>query len=143
MKKLLTILLVLLMTITIFSISKCDKDEPMLSLAYVEWYAITEETEGEFTFGQIRLIVTGFVNTDVDKVTVRTYGDGFIGEVELPLAQPKCKNCYYKIFNADIEIAFTHKAHNKPRRYKTILKAYYGDSTTNIDLQSDWLFYLK
>ena len=125
-----------------------ELDEPMLSLSYVEWYTTTEEVAGGFTFGFLHLKLAGFVNADIDKVTVETWGDGLLNETEISLFTPKCKDCYWSAFNDDVEIAFTHEADQVSRRYKTVLKAYKSGVpqdcvVATIDLQSDWLVYLK
>ena len=85
-------------------------------------------------FGDVHLNLSG--STTGDKVTVITYGDGIIDELELDLDQDKK-------FSQDIVIKFTHAADNIPRKYNTVITAYKGNSTTKIDLESGELTYLE
>jgi len=133
MKKLLVLTLVMGMSIFLFVGCLSLNNEPILSLSYVEWYTTTEEI-GELTFGYVHLSLSG--STTGDKVTVITYGDGVIGEIELDLDQDKR-------FAQEVIIRFTHAADNVPRKYSTILTAYKGNYTTSINLESEELTYLK
>ena len=133
MKKLLVLTLVMGMSIFLFVGCLSLNNEPILSLSYVEWYTTTEEI-GELTFGYVYLSLSG--STTGDKVTVITYGDGVIGEIELDLDQDKR-------FAQEVIIRFTHAADNVPRKYSTILTAYKGNYTTSINLESEELTYLK
>ncbi len=125
--------LVLIIVIAIFLFTGCVNNEPILSLSYVEWYTTTEEI-GDFTFGYVHLSLSG--STTGDKVTVITYGDGIIAELELDLDQDKK-------FAQDIIIQFTHAADNIPRKYSTVLTATKGSYTTSINLESEELTYLE
>lgn len=125
--------LILAIIITIFLFSGCLNNEPILSLSYVEWYTTTEEI-GNMVFGNVHLNLSG--STTGDKVTVITYGDGIIDELELDLDQDKK-------FSQDIVIKFTHAADNIPRKYSTVLTAYQGNNTTKISLESEELTYLE
>ncbi|MGB2783755.1 MAG: hypothetical protein WBC45_07425 [Atribacterota bacterium] len=131
MKKILVLMLILLLPV--FLLSGCLCNKPILSLSYVEWYATVEEM-GNLTFGYIHLNLIGV--TTGDKVTVITYGDGVIDELELDLDQDNK-------FSQDIVIKFTHAADNIPRKYNTVLTAYKGNSTTKINLKSEELTYLE
>ena len=131
MKKILVLMLILLLPV--FLLSGCLNNQPILSLSYVEWYTTTEVI-GELTFGYVHLDLSG--STNGDRVTVITYGDGVIDELELDLDQDKK-------FSQDIVIRFTHAADNVPRRYSTVLTAYKGSSTTSISLESEELTYLE
>ena len=133
MKKLLVLTLVVGMSIFLFVGCLSLNNQPILSLSYVEWYTTTEEI-GELTFGYVHLDLSG--STNGDRVTVITYGDGVIDELELDLDQDKK-------FSQDIVIRFTHAADNVPRRYSTVLTAYKGSSTTSISLESEELTYLE
>ena len=133
MKKLLVLTLVMGMSIFLFVGCLSLNNEPILSLSYVEWYTTTEEI-GELTFGYVYLSLSG--STTGDKVTVITYGDGVIGEIELDLDQDKR-------FAQEVIIRFTHAADNVPRKYSTILTAYKGNYTTSINLESEELTYLE
>ena len=131
MKKILVLMLILLLPV--FLLSGCLNNQPILSLSYVEWYTTTEEI-GNLTFGYVYLSLSGF--TTGDKVTVITYGDGIIDELELDLDQDNK-------FSQDIVIKFTHEADNTPRKYSTVLTAYKGSNTTKISLESEELTYLE
>ncbi|MDD5016148.1 MAG: hypothetical protein PHW73_13820 [Atribacterota bacterium] len=131
MKKLLVLILIILLPV--FLLSCCLNNEPILSLSYIVWYTTTEEI-GDLTFGDVHLNLSG--STTGDKVTVITYGDGIIDELELNLDQDKK-------FSQDIVIKFTHAADNIPQKYSTVLTAYAGSCTTNINLESEELTYLE
>jgi len=131
MKKLL--ILILIISLPVFLLAGCLNNEPILSLSYVEWYTTTEVI-GNLTFGDVHLNLSG--STTGDKVTVITYGDGIIDELELDLDQDKK-------FSKDIVIKFTHAADNIPRKYSTVLTAYKGSNTTKISLESEELTYLE
>ncbi|MBA7544761.1 hypothetical protein ES705_37122 [subsurface metagenome] len=133
MKKLLILTLVVGMSIFLFVGCLSLNNQPILSLSYVKWYTTTEVI-GELTFGYVHLDLSG--STNGDRVTVITYGDGVIDELELDLDQDKK-------FSQDIVIRFTHAADNVPRRYSTVLTAYKGSSTTSISLESEELTYLE
>jgi hypothetical protein len=131
MKK--TLVLMLILLLPVFLLSGCLNNQPILSLSFVEWYTTTEEI-GELTFGYVYLNLSG--STTGDRVTVITYGDGVIDELELDLDQDKK-------FSQDIVIKFTHAADNIPRKYSTVLTAYEGSNTTKISLESEELTYLE
>ena len=131
MKKLLILLLI--MVLPVFLLSGCLNNQPILSLSYVEWYTTTKVL-GDLTFGYVHLDLSG--STTGDKVTVITYGDGVIDELELDLDQDKK-------FAQDIIIRFTHEADSIPRKYSTVLTAYAGSCTTSINLESEELTYLE
>ncbi|MHC2994149.1 MAG: hypothetical protein IBV53_01395 [Candidatus Atribacteria bacterium] len=133
MKKLLVLTLVVGMSIFLFVSCLSLNNEPILSLSYVEWYTKTEEI-GDLTFGYVHLSLSG--STTGDKVTVITYGDGVIAELELDLDQDKK-------FAQDVIIQFTHAADDIPRKYSTVLTASKGNYTTSINLESEELTYLK
>ena len=123
----------LILLLPVFLLSGCLNNEPILSLSYVEWYTTTEEI-GNMVFGNVHLNLSG--STTGDKVTVITYGDGIIDELELDLDQDKK-------FSQDIVIKFTHAADNIPRKYSTVLTAYKGSTSISIDLESEELTYLE
>ncbi len=131
MKK--TLVLMLILLLPVFLLSGCLNNQPILSLSFVEWYTTTEVI-GELTFGYVHLDLSG--STNGDRVTVITYGDGVIDELELDLDQDKK-------FSQDIVIRFTHAADNTPQKYSTVLTAYKGSSTTSISLESEELTYLE
>ena len=131
MKKILVLMLILLLPV--FLLSGCVNNEPILSLSYVEWYTTTEEIDN-MVFGNVYLNLSG--STTGDKVTVVTYGDGIIDELELDLDQDKK-------FSQDIVILFTCEADNIPREYSTVLTAYTGSYITSISLESEELAYLE
>ena len=131
MKKILVLMLI--MVLPVFLLSGCLNNQPILSLSFVEWYTTTEEI-GELIFGYVHLNLSG--STTGDKVTVITYGDGVIDELELDLDQDKT-------FSQDIVIKFTHAADNIPQKYSTVLTAYKGSNTTKISLESEELTYLE
>jgi len=125
--------LILAIIVTIFLFSGCLNNEPILSLSYVEWYTTTEEI-GNMVFGNVHLNLSG--STTGDKVTVITYGDGVIDELELDLGRGKK-------FAQDVIIQFTHEADSIPRKYSTVLTAYAGSYITSINLESEELTYLE
>ncbi|MFH1938815.1 MAG: hypothetical protein ABIK21_01515, partial [bacterium] len=131
MKKILVLMLI--MVLLVFLLSGCLNNQPILSLSYVEWYTTTEVI-GDLTFGYVHLDLSG--STTGDKVTVITYGDGVIDELELDLDQDKK-------FSQEIVIKFTHAADNTPRKYSTVLTAYKGSISTSINLESEELTYLE
>jgi len=131
MKKVLILMLIMLSSV--FLLSGCLNNEPILSLSYVEWYTTTEVI-GDLTFGNVHLNLSG--STTGDKVTVITYGDGVIDELDLDLNQDKK-------FSQDIVTKFTHAADNIPRKYSTVLTAYKGSTSTSINLESEELAYLE
>ena len=131
MKKLLV--LILIISLSVFLLAGCLNNEPILSLSYVEWYTTTEII-GDLTFGYVHLNLSG--SATGDKVTVITYGDGEIDELELDLDQDKK-------FAQDVIIQFTHEADSIPRKYNTVLTAYAGSYITSINLESEELTYLE
>ncbi len=134
MKRLLVLTLVVGMSIFLFVGCLSSDNEPILSLSYVEWYTTTEEI-GDLIFGYAYLSLSG--STTGDKVTVITYGDGIIEELELDLDQDKK-------FSQDIVIKFTHAADNVSQKFSTIVTAYKEVYyTTSINLESEELTYLE
>ena len=131
MKKILVLMLI--MVLPVFLLSGCLSSQAILSLSYVKWYTTTEVI-GELTFGYVHLDLSG--STTGDRVTVITYGDGAIDELELDLDQNKK-------FSQDIVIKFTYAADNIPQKYSTVLTAYKGSNTTKISLESEELTYLE
>ena len=133
MKKILVLTLVAGMSIFLFVGCLSLNNEPTLSLSHAEWYTTTEEI-GDLTFGYAYLSLSG--STTGDKVTVITYGDGVIDELELDLDQDK-------EFSQDVVIKFTHAADDIPRKFSTVVTAYKGTYTTTINLESEELTYLE
>ena len=131
MKK--TLVLMLILLLPVFLLSGCLNNQPILSLSFVEWYTTTEEIDN-MVFGNVHLNLSG--STTGDKVTVITYGDGVIDELELDLDQDKR-------FAQEVVIRFTHAADDIPRKYSTVLTAYKGSYTTSISLESEELTYLE
>ena len=131
MKKIFVLMVVALLPV--FLLSSCLNNGPVLLISSSEWYTTTEVI-GDLTFGYVHLDLSG--STTGDKVTVITYGDGIIDELELDLDQDKK-------FSQDIVIKFTHAADNIPRKYSTVLTAYQGNNTTKISLESEELTYLE
>jgi hypothetical protein len=113
--------------------SSCLDNGPILKLDNIEWYT-TNEIVDSLTFGYVNLNLSGF--TTGDKVTVLTYGDGVIEELELNLDQENK-------FSQDVMIQFTHMADDIPRIYSTVVTAYQGNSFTSINLESEELAYLE
>ena len=113
--------------------SGCLNNEPMITLNNIEWYT-TQEQVDSLTFGFVHLNLSG--STSGDKITVLTYGDGVIEELELNLDQENK-------FSQDIIIQFTHMADDIPRIYSTVVTAYRGNSFTSINLESEELAYLE
>lgn len=127
------LVLILIIVSFVFLCSGCLNNGPILTLNNIEWYT-TNEQIGNLTFGYVYLNLSG--STTGDKVTVITYGDGIIEELELDLDQDNK-------FSQDIIIQFTHAADNIPRKYSTVLTAYKGNGFTSINLESEELTYLK
>jgi hypothetical protein len=130
MKKILVLILIMSF---VFLCSGCLNNGPILTLNNIEWYTTTEQI-GNLTFGYVHLNLSG--STTGDKVTVITYGDGVIEELELDLDQDNK-------FSQDIVIKFTHAADNIPQKYNTVLTAYKGNYSTKINLESEELAYLE
>ena len=131
MKKILVLILIIVSFV--FLCSGCLNNGPILTLTNLEWYT-TNEPIGSLTFGYVHLNLSG--STTGDKVTVLTYGDGIIEELELDLDQDNK-------FSQDIVIKFTHAADNIPQKYSTVLTAYKGYYSTKINLESEELAYLE
>jgi hypothetical protein len=127
------LVLILIIVSFVFLCSGCLNNGPILTLNNIEWYTTTEQI-GNLTFGEVHLNLSG--STTGDKVTVITYGDGIIGELELDLDQDNK-------FSQDIVIKFTHAADNIPQKYSTVLTAYKGYYSTKINLESEELAYLE
>ena len=113
--------------------SGCTDNLPAVVLTHIEWYTTTE-TIGDFTFGFVRLSISG--TTNGDKVTIITYGDGVILEYEIALDENNQ-------FNEDVVIAFTHMADDEPRTYNTFITAHKGNCSNQKELTSEELTYLK
>lgn len=111
--------------------SGCSYESPVVALTHIEWYTTTE-TIDDFTFGFVRLSISG--TTSGDKVTIITYGDGVILEKEIDLDQNNQ-------FNEEVTIVFTHMVDDEPRIYSTTLTAYRGNRFNKIDFVSDELTY--
>jgi|LSQX01.1.fsa_nt_gb hypothetical protein len=111
--------------------SGCSYESPVVALTHIEWYTTTE-TIDDFTFGFVRLSISG--TTSGDKVTIMTYGDGVILEKEIDLDQNNQ-------FNEEVTIVFTHMVDDEPRIYSTTLTAYRGNRFNKIDFVSDELTY--
>ena len=131
MKKILVLILIIVSFV--FLGSGCLNNGPILTLTNLEWYT-TNKPIDSLTFGYVHLNLSG--STTGDKVTVITYGDGLIGELELDLDQDNK-------FSQDIVIKFTHAADNIPQKYSTVLTAYKGYYSTKINLESEELAYLE
>ena len=131
MKKILVLILIIVSFV--FLCSGCLNNGPILTLNNIEWYTTNEQIDS-LTFGYVHLNLSG--STTGDKVTVLTYGDGIIGELELDLDQDNK-------FSQDIVIKFTHTADNIPQKYSTVLTAYKGYYSTKINLESEELAYLE
>jgi hypothetical protein len=131
MKKILVLILIIMSFV--FLCSGCINNGPILTLNSIEWYT-TNEQINSLTFGYVHLNLSG--STTGDKVTVITYGDGIIAELELDLDQDNK-------FSQDIVIKFTNAADNIPQKYSTVLTAYKGNSFTSINLESEELAYLE
>lgn len=127
------LVLILIIVSFVFLCSGCLNNGPILTLNNIEWYT-TNEQIGSLTFGYVHLNLSG--STTGDKVTVLTYGDGIIEELELDLDQDNK-------FSQDIVIKFTHAADNIPQKYSTVLTAYKGYYSTKINLESEELAYLE
>jgi hypothetical protein len=127
------LVLILIIVLFVFLCSGCLNNGPILTLNNIEWYTTTEQI-GNLTFGYVHLNLSGA--TTGDKVTVITYGDGIIEELELNLDQDNK-------FSQDIVIKFTHAADNIPQKYSTVLTAYKGNYSTKINLESEELAYLE
>ena len=121
----------IIVVIVFLFFSGCSYESPVVALTHIEWYTTTE-TIDDFTFGFIRLSISG--TTNGDKVTIMTYGDGVILEKEIDLDQNNQ-------FNEEVTIAFTHMVDDGPRIYSTTLTAYKGSRFNKIDLVSDGLTY--
>lgn len=101
------------------------------------WYTnikwITTNING---FGTVNLVISGATNAD--KVTVKTYGDGLIGDFPLDLDSKKS-------FNKDtVVISFTHFSSAPPTtefEFSTNIKAYKGSDTLVVTFYSGKLKY--
>ena len=127
------IFFLIIISLVLLCSSSCLDNGPILKLDNIEWYT-TNEIVDSLTFGYVNLNLSGF--TTGDKVTVLTYGDGVIEELELNLDQENK-------FSQDVMIQFTHMADDIPRIYSTMVTAYRGNSFTSINLESEELAYLE
>ncbi|MDD3656848.1 MAG: hypothetical protein PHI72_08845 [Atribacterota bacterium] len=123
--------LLLIITFILFY-TGCLEYTPELTLTNVDWYTGSESINN-LTFGYVHLQISG--STTGGRVTVITYGDGVISELELDLDQNGN-------FSQDVVIQFTHLADDEPRIYSTIVTAYQGNRFTRITLESEELVYL-
>jgi hypothetical protein len=127
------IFFLIIISLVLLCSSSCLYNGPILKLDNIEWYT-TNEIVDSLTFGYVNLNLSGF--TTGDKVTVLTYGDGVIEELELNLDQENK-------FSQDVMIQFTHMADDIPRIYSTVVTAYQGNSFVSVNLESEELTYLE
>jgi len=127
------IFFLIIISLVLLCSSSCLDNGPILKLDNIEWYT-TNEIVDSLTFGYVNLNLSGF--TTGDKVTVLTYGDGVIEELELNLDQENK-------FSQDVMIQFTHMADDIPRIYSTVVTAYQGNSFVSVNLESEELTYLE
>jgi len=113
---------------------KYNSKEINLNVTKSYWYTSSLQAS-KLTFGHINLIVEG--ETNADKVTIQTKGDGLIGEYPLKLRNGK--------FCDTIQISFTHDItlpHNSTPFYSTTkLKAYLKSDVLETTLTSCPLTY--
>jgi len=100
-----------------------------------KWFT-TKSGNSDNGFGNVNLSILG--NTNADKVTVETYGDGLIGDLDLVLDSKK------NFKNDTIVVSFTHFSGTLPNEEFeriTELKAIKGSDTLIVTLNSGKLKY--
>jgi hypothetical protein len=106
-----------------------------ISLTNSKWFT-TKSGNTDNGFGNVNLSISG--TTNADKVTIETYGDGLISDLDLVLDSKKN-------FNKDtIVISFTHFSGALPTdefERSTKLKAIKGSDTLIVNLNSGKLKY--
>lgn len=103
---------------------------PNVSIIDQKWTTSTEVINSN-TFGYVKLEISG--ETDGDKVTIETYGDGLKAEQELKIVDGK--------FSENILIAFTPEATDTNFTQTTNLKVYKGVAMYSEELESGALSY--
>lgn len=130
------LVLIALKVFLLFGFGCSKKSEPHfdIQITKAEWStSITQYNSS--TFGFVNLAIAGSANCS--KVTVQTYGDGDISDVDLSLDQNKS-------FNTTIGVYFTHQADNVSRKYSTIVTCFADNqSVKSVNLESGYLQYLK
>ena len=105
-----------------------------VNISNATWFTKTLKTPGS-TFGTVYLAIAGITNAE--RLTIRTYGDGRVGDRNIKLDANG-------IFNDTIDISFTHAIppqNSTPKYSSTILMAYLGTEIKDTTLTSDALFY--
>lgn len=120
----------LYLVLTVLVFASCSKtEEPVLNITDTEWYLDRNILGG----GSVHLIIEG--NTDADKVTVRTSGDGVISDVDVELDSDK-------YFSKNIVISFTATTVPEAEfEASTVVKAYKGSAVLSVPLSSGKLQY--
>jgi hypothetical protein len=112
-----------------------DLTKPSISLTYTKWFTTTFVYPNN-SFGCVFLSIAG--STNADKVTIETYGDGVIGDLDLILDSHK------NFKNDSIGISFMHYSGTLPTdefESSTIIKAIKGSETLVVKLNSGKLKY--
>ena len=116
--------------------NKIEKDSAgiILSITNYQWYSDTEKGPN---IGAWRLFLVISGNTNADKVTVETYGDGLTGEFELPLDENK------NFYKDTVGIAFFMYSTPPTGQFEksTIVTAVSGNNTLKIPIKSGLMNY--
>ena len=105
----------------------CCTAEANLVVDQADWYLTLEDGGSGVMFGSVYLHLRG--STSADRVTVRTFGDGLMADVELPLDGSGN-------FDLHVLIAFTHAPDATIRTYSTVVTAYLNSDSTSQPLTS-------
>jgi hypothetical protein len=111
-----------------------NSNKIILNVTKSYWYTSTLQAT-KLTFGHVNLIVAG--ETNAEKVTVQTKGDGVIGEYPLKLRNGKFCDTIQISFTLDITLPYN----SAPFYSTTTLKAYLQSDVLETILTSDPLNY--
>jgi len=143
MNKLLSLFALSMAITVLFSCSKNESDNPVIysdkvvkvSFTNTIWYTKVNKYNDSLWFGNINLKIAG--STNVDKVLIKTFGDGEISFADLSINT-------LKEFNQDIGISFSIfdlSPSGKEVTSGTVLKAIKDTDTLLVELNSGILKY--
>lgn len=105
-------------------ISGCKQsNDSMLIVSRAQWSIVHLASGGD----EVHLQLTG--TSTGERVTVKTFGDGLLGEQELTLSADRK-------FNADVVIAFSYQPYVTPQKFSTVLTAFRNGEMVEITLES-------
>jgi len=114
-----------------------NKKNIVLNISKSDWFTSNEKTRNAMV-GHVNLAIKG--NTNAERLTVRTFGDGLGGDRDLKIDTNG-------MFNDTIEISFTYFSsppdYSASKYSQTLLKAYLGKEMIDTTLISGPLYYKK